>query len=463
MKTILLTISRGFLARNILQTGMVKDMLARGHRVVIASPGSADPDFVAMFQEDRVTFESFHIPTWTWIDRRLRGLHHNLLWNRSVRFRTKYGVYTTPRFQWLRYILQWILFRPLALFPILRTWTRQLDARVRPADAVVRDQLKRIRPDVVFSTNPIEDADDMYLQAAKELKIPTITLVKSWDNMSKSCFRVLSDYVLVWGPYMAEEAEKYQLYPKEAIRQIGVPQFDIYLQKDRLTPRETFLQSLGLDPARKTIIFGSEGKVTPHDDEIVAGMARMIERQTLVAPSQILVRPHFGYKNDADKFQSVAHLPHVAIDRQNTPRPVFYDGWDYSRGHYERLAETLFAGDILVTTASTLAIDAVVAGIPAVTIVFDGDHHYPHNRSIARWYETEYYAHVLQTNAVVRAHNYAELQAILNALLVAPDTRMPERQALIQRFAGVRDGKAAARAADYVCTLAEQGTLSSHL
>ncbi len=463
MKKIFITLSRGFLARNILQTDIFADLLDRGDELVIATPGVDDPDFIKTFSRPGVKIIGFHVPRWTWLDRRLAGFHHNLLWSGTVRFTAKYGIYKSGKFQSLRYVLQLLLFKPLSYIPQLRLIVRWLDSFLRPAPEEVLEQLRAEKPDLVFLTNPMEDADSFYIKAAKQLGMTTVGLVKSWDNMSKTSFRILTDYVLVWGEYMKEEAVKYQLYPKGRIFEVGVPQFDIYLTREGLKPKEEFLRTMGLESQRKTIIFGSEGKVTPYDPEIVAGIADMIERNELVEPCQVLVRPHFGYKNDADKFDPVAARRHLAIDRSNTPRPVFYDQWDYSREHFLRLAEILQAGDVMVTTASTLAIDAVMFGMPVIAIAFDGEHHFPHEESVARWYETEYYSHVLKTGAVVIVRNFAELRAALNAILEKPDERKTQRAELVRRFAGRFDGKAGERIAAYLSELAETGKITKEL
>jgi len=463
MKKIFMTLSRGFLARNILQTDIFEELLKKGNELVIATPGVDDVDFIKTFSRPNVKIIKFHVPRWTWLDRRLAGFHHNLLWSGTVRFTAKYGIYKSGRFQSLRYVIQLLVFKPLSYITQLRRIVRWFDGKLRPAPEDVLEQLRTEKPDLVFLTNPMEDADSFYIKAAKQLGITTVGLVKSWDNMSKTSFRILTDYVLVWGEYMKEEAVKYQLYPKDRIFETGVPQFDIYFSRNGLRPRDELLSTLGLESRRKTIIFGSEGKVTPHDPEIVSGIADMMERGELVEPCQVLVRPHFGYKNDADKFDPVAGKAHLAIDRFNVPRPVFYDQWDYSREHYLRLAEILQAGDIMVTTASTLAIDAVMFDMPVIAVAFDGNHKFPHEESVARWYETEYYSHVLKTGAVVIVRNFAELRATLNAVLEKPDARKEQRAELVRRFAGRFDGEASSRIAAYLSELAETGKITKEL
>ncbi len=453
MKTILITISRGFLARNILQTDVFPELLRVGMRVVLATPAADDEDFRQTFTRENVAFEKMIVPRWKFLDRVIVGLHRNLVWSRSVEFTAKYGVYDPDLAPRWRYWLQLWFWRPLAHLPVLRRMVRIVDAYFCRPPQDIFEQMQRIKPDLFFSTNPMEDADSYYLKAARACGVRTVGLVKSWDNMSKTNFRILPDHALVWGPYMHDEARRFQQFPEERILETGAPQFDRYVRRDELRSREGVLLLFHLDPNRRTILFGSEGKVTPNDPEIVRSIAEMIRRQELPALAQVLVRPHFGYKRDDEKFDAVADLPHVAVDRLNIPRPVFYDQWDFSVEHARRLPEELFASDVLVTTASTLAIDAAACGLPVICVAYDGARTLPHRHSVARWYETEYYTNVLKENAIVLAKNDAELRAALIAALAHPERRQKERQRLVERFAGILDGKAGKRIADFLTSL----------
>ncbi len=442
MKRLFMTMSRGFLARNILQTDIYPTLLNEGVEIVIATPAYKDEDFLRTFQRPGVTFVPMEIPAWTLKEQFFGGLQHNLVWNRTIQFTARYGVYDPDAVSCLRPWLQW-LWRPFAN-RFGRRLARWLDRWLCPPSEAVLNQVREARPDLVFSTNPMESWDSYYVKAAQQLGIPTVGFVKSWDNMTKTSFRVRTDDVIVWGPYMTEEARTYQDYPPERIHEFGVPQFDPYFRRDARgrVSREALLRSGGLDPARATILFGSEGKVTPNDPDIVSMIATMIHANTLPVPAQVWVRPHYGYKDDDQKFCEVEKDEYIFVDRHFQRRPVFYDGWDYSREHYLRLADTLFACDVLVTTASTLAIDAAVCGIPVITIAFDGYKTYDHRHSIARWYETEYYANVLETGALAVVHSYEELQEALTQALLYPNQRSEERAALVRRIAGTSQGHA---------------------
>ncbi len=448
MKRLFMTMSRGFLSRNILQTDIYKTLLKKGISMTIATPAYQDPEFLETFSHPGVEFISMEIPAWNWKEKFFGGLHHNLIWSRTTRFTATYGVYDPDLVKPWRLWLQ-LLWRPFT-FPVFRKFARWLDARMCPPQEAVLKQLREAKPDLVFLTNPMESWDSYYTKAAKQLGIPTVGLVKSWDNMSKTSFRAPTDDVIVWGPYMNKEARLYQDYKPEHIHELGVPQFDVYVNREGQKSREEMLKELGLDPSRKTVLFGSEGKVTPHDPEIVDMIAEMIRKQDLPVQAQVWVRPHYGYKNDDQKFDEVEKKPHVAVDRHYTPRPAFYDGWDFSAEHFKRLPETLLACDVMVTTASTLAIDAAACGLPVISIAFDGYHQFDHRHSVARWYETEYYSHVLETGALTVVHNSAELRAALDAVLTQPKTRLAERQALVQLIAGNVDGHAGARIGDYL-------------
>ena len=65
--------------------------------------------------------------------------------------------------------------------------------------------------------------------AAKKQNILVIGMVKSWDNLVKDIpIRLRPDILFVWNEVMKNQAINYQYIPKNKIKIVGIPQFDIY-------------------------------------------------------------------------------------------------------------------------------------------------------------------------------------------------------------------------------------------
>ncbi|TAL19579.1 hypothetical protein EPN90_03015 [Patescibacteria group bacterium] len=443
-RTIFITISRGGTARNILQTDAFRLLRESGARLVILSPAWQDERFRRTFGYPGVEFAPLYEPPWSFWDYLFVGLHKALVYNASTEMRDRYGIYSPDEANVLRYWAKRLVFRPLRNIGALKEWARALDA------AVIRDRhygelFSRYRPAAVFSTSVIEDMDVAVQKQARARGVPIIAMPKSWDNLSKISCRVKPDRLLVWGPYSEEEAARFQNIPSAEVEICGIPQFDLYSRPEIFVSREEFCRAFALDPQKKIILYASEGKVAKHDPEMVLMLARAAAARTLGAPAQILIRPHFIYPGDKEKFASVASLPGVFIDNFYQPSACFRDRWDYSVEQMKHLANLLHHADVLVTSNSTLTLDASAMDKPTVNVAFDGREKKPFTASIAKWYTTEYYRQVVATGAPWLVGSEEELLAAVRALLADPSIRRAERRRLADYFCGPRDGRAGER------------------
>lgn len=449
MKTLFLTVSRGILVRNLLVTGIVGMLVDAGVRVVILTPAVNDPEFRAAFASERVLLAPLHKPSWTLVDRVLTGLHRGLVWNATSSLVARYGVYSNAEGSFDKWLFYGALFGLLSRVPGLKRVARAIDAAVRP-DRAYATLFDAYKPDLVFSTNIMEDADSLVIKAARSRGVPTVGMPKSWDNLSKSNFPSAPDRLIVWSPYMADEAKVFQGYPPSAVTVTGIPQFDLYRTRVGVPDRETFFREIGADPTKRLVVFTSEAKLSPPDPAFVKILAEAIG-DGRIPEAQLLVRPHFGFRNDLARFVPFHGTPGVIVDTDVHPRSVFYDEFDYSIEHWRRLAATLFHADVVVTTFSTMTLDATACGKPVVNAVFDGEEKKQFGESILRWYASEHYRQVMETGAPIVARDAEELVARVNDAFRDPAGIHAEGRAqLLARFIGPFDGKSSVRVADAI-------------
>lgn len=448
-KTIVITMSRGGTARNILQTACFAELKKSGHRIVIVTPAWNDPQFIATFGGPNVFFEPLLEIPWRLRDRYLVGLHSALVYNQLTAFKDKYGIFDPDNEASLvKYYLRRFLVRPFTYIRSLHRAARVLDRLIAPARDYHR-LFSEYQPDLVFSTSVIEDQDIELMKTAEEYGVPIIGMVKTWDNLSKMSMRVAPKKLLVWGAYSRDEAVKYSAFPEEDITICGVPQFDFYHDEAWKLTREDFCRLVGLDPHKKIIVFGSEGKVTPNDQDIAEMIANGIE-QGVIKNAQLFVRPHFMYAGDEDRFKKLAEKPFVVVDSGYVPSNKFRDRWDYSRTQIVRFSNMIRHADLMVTSTSTLSIDASSVDCPVINYYFDGFEEKEFKYSIKRWYTLEHYQHVLSTNAVSLVENQEQLITTINILLDDPSIKREERKRLTEYFGMSADNQSGKRIADEV-------------
>ena len=240
MKTIFITICRGSIARNILQTDIVKILKQAGIQIVLLTPAHQDEYFLKIFERDGVIIEPLVKPELNFLERIFNLIHQGLLYNDTIDFRWRYGLYSPKETTFFRYLLKKIIFKPLSYFRSLREVARWLDIKFFPAK-LHSELFKKYSPSLIFATNISGHGDAGVVKEAKSYKIPTIAMAKSWDNLCKNSFRVKADKLMVWSEFMKEQAMEYQNYKSRDIYITGIPQFDFYREEKIIMPRKDFL------------------------------------------------------------------------------------------------------------------------------------------------------------------------------------------------------------------------------
>ena len=455
---IAITISRGGIARNILQNEFFELLKKEAEEIFLITTAHADDErFRQEFGAENVTFLPFIEDYSDKISGFLQKFNQLLVFNRNTKRLFLYdyvGETGNIGIKYIKYILSGIIFFPLSKISFIKKISWWVDNKFAQKNLVdrYRKMLEVNKPHMVFVTSLADENESALLKAAGTLGIPTVGMPKSWDNPSKRLFQTKADKVVVWNPFMTKQMVKLQGYKRKNIVEIGVPQFDHYIDKSKLLSKEEFCSKNSLDPQKKIIVFGSEGKLIPSDSYVSECLTNIINSDSLIDECQLFIRPHFGYKQDEKKFTNLLDKKNVVIDTRNNPSSNFRDKWDYSREQMDHLFNLICHADVLVTTCSTLLIDATAVGTPTILIFFDDKSNAPFYKSVRRWYECDYYHEIRKLKAAREAHSPGGLAQHLNELLKNPNTLLPEREKMIEEFIYKIDGLAGRRLFDVIKT-----------
>jgi len=454
MKTIAITISRGSLAKNYLQNDFFR-ILRERFRVIVLTPAAQDDRFVREFSHPNVEFVTFEEYPWSATEALLVKVGKMLMWSDSVRLLVHYGIphrVKKGRFNVLRVFLATLFFLPLSRIPVLKRIMRFLDRILtqRSFSASLRRVLREKEIDFLFCTNLFSDSEVALIKAAKKEHVPVWGMPKSWDNLGNVPIRALPDRLCVWNEFMVEQAMRWHAVPREVIRVTGILQFDAHLDESRRWSRAEFCKRFKLDPKRKIILFGSEGRTLVDDPDIARMLASFVAHDSFPVPSQLLIRPHFGYHDDELRFMSLKGLPSVALDTAVERSRCFKDEWDYGEEFTTRFINTLYHADVLVTTGSTLCLDVACFDTPTVNIGFDGYAQRPFHESVRFWYHTEHAKELLRTNSAPLVRSERELKDAVFEALVHKDRFKSGRDRLRKRLCHNLDGKVGKRLAQDV-------------
>ena len=139
-------------------------------------------------------------------------------------------------------------------------------------------QLQEHNPDLIFCTTQRATQSISALLAAKDLNIPVVSFVYSWDNVPKAMQVVEADFYFVWSDLMKQEILKYYPFVKESqVFVTGTPQFEPHYNRNLLKSREEFFKENNLDTSKRYICFSGDDETTsPLDQYYLEDLAKAV-------------------------------------------------------------------------------------------------------------------------------------------------------------------------------------------
>jgi len=456
---LVLQASHGFYVRNLLDTSLLPLLKARFEIVILADPTDA-PHFAADYADDRVTVEAVAIrprriePLLEFVRKRIVVKPSRAV---TTSVFTEQERLTHPLYFGTLRLLNRVLGRSRLVRRLWLTFER-LCVPGTEYDPVLRAH----GPAVVVSANYGTDTSTIrLLRAARRLRIPTVAIVPSFDNLtSKGVIGAPMTRMLVWNETMRREAQDLHDIPPEGVVATGPVQFDVYADRSRWADINTVWRGFGLDPQRPTFVVGTiTPAYFPYNTDVVEIIAEAILAGRLPREGQILVRLHPQVVDDkvyGDDLQSyrdlAARFPFVKLNvptvrRWGKLRPPAKDDMSI-------LAALLAHATAVVAPASTIAIDAAAVGTPVVGTAFDGKTKQPPEKSVERMFYFTHYQPISSSGAITIVRSPEELIDALNLNTRDRSLNATGRQKLISMLIGEHDGHAAERIAAEIEALA---------
>jgi hypothetical protein len=381
-----------------------------------------------------------HFETYLWD-------HQGLSTSRESFWRLKKS-FESPRWQrTLRSVA-----RPLARLGIENGCERMLAEALihRAAPARATAWLREVGASAVLVMYPFMERQMVMVAAAKQLGLPVIALITSWDNLSTKARMVFQyDAYLVWSEQMKEELRRF--YPQSRTRPItviGAPQYDVFFRDEYLLPREEFLQSYGLDPARPVILYclGSPNMI--REDFGAREYIERIAADPARAHWQIIVRPHPGFATaSGSELDAIkGRYPGVILQDANRHWRQFPVQGEAAIAEW---VNSVRHADVVIQLASTMAVDAALFDRPVINLNFDPQPGRPNERMIHevndRW---NHFAPITRSGGLQPVATIDEMIAATELYLRNPALHRNERRWIVDFVCGPADGQAGRRMAE---------------
>jgi hypothetical protein len=308
-------------------------------------------------------------------------------------------------------------------------------------------------PSALFCSNQRAGAAVPAVLAAKQLGVPTVAFIFSWDNLSsKGRIAAPFDHYLVWSDLMRQELlHFYPDVPPARVHVVGTPQFDPYFDKTLLRPREEFFAGIGADPKRPLICYsGGDRSIYPAEDQYVRILLDLIRDGRITGRPQVLLRP--SPVDEGGRYAAVRRAYPELI--YSPPAWVHTNPGDWTkvlpqRADVEFLVNLTAHADLNVNLASTMTLDFAIHDKPVVNVAFDAVE--PPPLGIPLWnlyYRFEHYRPVVEIGAARFARSVADLADHVNAYLADPSLDREARRRFVDLEVAGPLGQASARIVD---------------
>lgn len=294
-------------------------------------------------------------------------------------------------------------------------------ATALPTPRALRDELKRVAPDVLVLTPMIYPGTrelDLVADASRR-GVPSVGLVLSWDNLtSKASFLRRPDLLLVWNEAQRRDAVDRHGFPARQVEALGAPVFDYLFARDDVTSRSEWLSSVGVDQDGSYVLYAVSSRLglgAGGEVELVRRLGAELRKSA--RDVALLVRPHprNATSFDQDLGQGVTVLP--APDFPSTEE------------HRRQLRALLVNADAVVGLNTSLFIEAAIVGTPAIAMTLDREIERDRMSS-----SLTHFDHLRQAGFLHCAEDPAEVVSTLRSIREVGDAREPERRVFVESF-----------------------------
>ncbi len=312
-----------------------------------------------------------------------------------------------------------------------------------------RDAIERLQPSVVVATSCISPAEEPFLMAARDLGIPTLGCIQSFDHLTGRSLPADCDHYAVWNDRMRDQLAHYHgVRDASRVHVTGTAQFDFHRQDEFRWTRARTLAELGLRPEDRYILYAANTRMqTPSEPGLVAHLASRCADVPELRSHRIVVRLH--PLDTFERWDGIAGAsPRVVISRPSARSESFDDPADQAR-----LVSTQLHADVCHNMWSSMSLDASVVDTPVVCVAFADRKGTAEDRFCQMVYETDYYQPIVESGGVRVARNMDQLVAETAAYVADPARDREARARLARQECGPLDGRSAERIAELIDAL----------
>lgn len=349
----------------------------------------------------------------------------------------------------------------LRTFPVARKLLVRIQNRFVPSPGLYADLFEKYRPELVVASTAGWRLDRYLLREARARRVPTMAAIVGWDNPSSySIPGAAMDYATCWSGLQKDELVRGSDWNPERVHIGGIPSYDGYFSKTWQMPRDEYFKLHGLDPNRRLISYACSFVHFAPNYPNVAALAELVSSDSLVGPSQLLIRLHPSHFQDRPRifaeereriFALEKKYPHVHVVK---PVPLGGSLGYYSGEDMDEKSSMMAHSDVFATVYSTMVVECAVHDTPIAAVVIDipGGWNRPKKyslslRKIGNWPTHKRFR---QAGAGRVASDEAQLRRILNDYLGNRALDSAQRKSFVEQEITYLDARSGRRTAEFI-------------
>lgn len=280
---------------------------------------------------------------------------------------------------------------------------------------------------VLISTPGLTFMESWALLCAKRVKIPSVVVNFSWDNLTTYPRSVRkADYMICWDKIIKKEAQTLHGYKDDEVFVSGIMRYDHFFKDEDLGTKEEFLGSKNLEPNKKTVLVATS--TDPNPD-----LFKKIIRLLVTLDVNILVRVHPLER--LSSYEEFKNTKNIRVELAGTQKQDdSKKGWQVEMKEEDRInVKKIFKFcDLNINRSSTISLDSLIFDMPVINLDYGTSKvpivTFPHYRPL------------IDEGAVRLAHNDDELLEFVKMYLDNPATGKENREKIVNEIIKFKDG-----------------------
>lgn len=326
-------------------------------------------------------------------------------------------------------------------------------------DIGYRELFTHIRPDrVITNTVGHDSLDEPMLRIAKEMSIPTVTFIASWDNVWKidrlidSGIKIaLADRFTVWNEMMKKHLMRtFPSLLENQIAVIGAPRLDYFVQKDRVASKETVYKNLGFEDTSRPFIHIATTELYPME-YIVKAIRNGIDTKKIPGNPYLYASVHPG--GSLEKYKQFEKYGVTVRFSPGRKEDIMIPSFTYAPTEEDIffLLGIFTHAALLINHSSTVALESLIAGVPVVNVRYGKTlDWWGWRRSMVYRDFQQHYDELISDGATYVVRSKKELIASVTDALQAPHKKDAAHAITVKKMITTVDGTAGQKVLNFI-------------